>query len=160
MKPKRTEWTPNKDREYTVYLIWKSLPRNPVIEQEVLENFALNDLEKTLLNRLKTQGDFAKQFGLHPSTLTEWNQRAIPEEFARYDWRDWAKELTKEVVFALYQGIIEHKDAARVRLWFQLVDPDALKRPNETKKSNEEEIFNVMNEIVEQLTLSSTESHK
>ena len=65
------------------------------------------------------------------------NCERIPSEYAHLDWRTWAKTLTKDVVFALYEGIMDYGDPARVRLWFQFIDPDSAK-PNQTSTDENE----------------------
>lgn len=132
--PTESEFSPYKPNEYRLYLIWKALPVNALDCNEIAEGLSIERWELEQVAGIKTQSEFAKRFGIHPGTLTEWNNHQIPSDYAHLDWRTWAKSLTKEVVFSLYQGILEHADAARVRLWFNYIDIDASKVPNNTLK--------------------------
>lgn len=122
VNPTESEFSPYKPNEYRLYLIWKALPVNALNCDGIAQELSIENWEFKQLVGIKTQDDFAKRFGIHPSTLTEWNNQSIPSEYAHLDWRTWAKSLTKDVVFSLYKGIVEHSDAARIRLWFQFID--------------------------------------
>ena len=137
VNPKQSEFSPYKPNEYRLYMVWKALPINAINCERIAEEVTIDQCEVEQLIGIKTQSDFAKRFGLHQSTLTEWNNQPIPSEYAHLDWRTWAKTLTKDVVFALYEGIMDYGDPARVRLWFQFIDPDSAK-PNQTSTDENE----------------------
>lgn len=149
VNPKESEFSPYKPNEYRLYLAWKALPINSLNCEKVTAEFSIENWEIEQLAGIKTQNDFAERFGLHPSTLSEWNNQPIPLEYAHLDWRNWAKSLTKEVVMTLFNGIIEYGDAARVRLWFQFIDPTST---TEDEKKGENEVGRIFNikDMVEQ----------
>ena len=135
LNPKESEFSPYKPNEYRLYLAWKALPVNALNCAAIAAELSIETWEIEQLIGIKTQSDFAARFGLHPSTLSEWNSQPIPSEYAHLDWRTWAKSSTKDVVMALLNGILEYGDAARVRLWFQFIDPPPVKNRDENSES-------------------------
>ena len=125
-KENRTKpnFVPQRKREYRLYLLWKALPPNMKrLGRAYAEGLGIDD--EDLLQRLeiKTQKEFSEKFGLSETHISEvWNVQPIPAEYKDIDWRSWAKKLTHNVVHALYEGIIEDKDAQRIKLWLQAVD--------------------------------------
>ena len=70
---------------------------------------------------IKTQGAFAKQYGVDEDTLTNWNKK-LAQEDGMDDLRMWAKKMSKNVALALYNNAIRKGYAPEVKLWFQLVE--------------------------------------
>ncbi len=118
------KFKPVKEREYRLYLIWRSLPPNMKrLGRSYAEELGIDDEDILSIIDIKTQREFAEKFGLNESHISEiWNVKAPPVEFQNIDWRTWAKKLTKNVMGALYEGIIKDQDAPRIKLWLQAVD--------------------------------------
>jgi hypothetical protein len=119
-----------KDREFELYVIWKSLPAR-LLRSGPEELKALGIEEETLreLVAIKTQGDFAKKFGIrHLGTLTDWNAK-IEEAGLMNGTRAWAKKLTANVLLAFYRQALVEGDAARVKAWMQIVEEMRLDEP-------------------------------
>jgi len=122
MNPNNSELLPYKEKEYHKYLVWKLLPKVILETPGMVEDLGIEIAEIDDLLGIKTQKEFAKRFGIHQSTLTEWNKKPIPKEFEHLNYKYWARGLTKNIVFALYEGILECKDAARINLWFKYIE--------------------------------------
>lgn len=125
--PKKPEtappFNPYKGHEYRLFLVWSNIPvLLKTGNRANLEAMGVDDEELLVLSECKTLGDFADKFGVSRDTLTEWKTKPVPVEFEKIDWRAWAKQLTKNVVNYLYEGIRVDKDAARIKLWLQAVD--------------------------------------
>lgn len=125
--PKKSEsvevFNPYKGQEYRLFLIWRSLPVTlRGISGEDAEDRGVKDPELLELIQCKTQGDFAKRFGISIDTLTDWKKKEVPDEYKVIDWRYWAKEFTSEVVHHLLESIREKKKADSIKLWLQTVD--------------------------------------
>jgi hypothetical protein len=117
------EFNPYKGQEYRLFLIWRSLPVTlRGISGDDAEDRGVKDPELLELIQCKTQGDFAKRFGISIDTLTDWKKKDVPEEFQMIDWRHWAREFTPEVVHHLLESIREKKKADSIKLWLQTVD--------------------------------------
>lgn len=70
----------------------------------------------------KTQGEFAKKFGVGPDTLSDWKKRPGFYESVKKKRKDWCKEKTPEVISSLYKKIQKTGSAQEVKLWFQLFE--------------------------------------
>lgn len=122
-------WRPDLEREYRLFLMWKSLPvKMLAMGPEAAQESGIEDEELLMLMGIKYQKDFATKFNVTPETLSIWNSKPVPIEYRELDWRVWAKKLTKNVVRLLYEGIEEDKDAARIKLWLQATDDSFVER--------------------------------
>lgn len=121
--PNKSEWQPSKEREYRLFLLWCSMPVKMLkLGDSYLKKFGIEDPDIKELVGIKYRIDFAKKFGVSIDTLTDWGQKPVPAEYKDIDWRIWAKQLTRNVIGYLYEGIEREKDAARIKLWLQAVD--------------------------------------
>ena len=87
--------------EYHKFILWIALPKE--------------------LRKPNTQVELSKHFGVGQDTLSEWKKNRILEEVARQR-KEWSKEKTSDIIYALYKRIIETGNAAEVKLWFQLIE--------------------------------------
>ncbi|NLZ96512.1 MAG: hypothetical protein GX926_00725 [Candidatus Magasanikbacteria bacterium] len=88
--------------EYHKFILWIALPKE--------------------LRKPNTQVELSKHFGVGQDTLSEWKKRTgFWEEVARQR-KEWSKEKTSDIIYALYKRIIETGNAAEVKLWFQLIE--------------------------------------
>lgn len=112
-----------KTQDFSSYVLWKSLPSflkgQP---RAVLEKFGISDEVMLQLLEIKTQTEFAHRFGVKDlGTLTDWNKR-IEKEGLLTSINSWARNLTPNVVFALYKNVSKHGRAHEVRAWFELIE--------------------------------------
>ena len=70
----------------------------------------------------KTQKLFAKNFGLHQDTVSDWKKRPDFLKKVEKERQIWRREKTQDVVDVLYRKIIATGDAARIKLWLQFVE--------------------------------------
>jgi hypothetical protein len=88
--------------EYHEFILWISLPKE--------------------LREPKTQVELSKKFRVGEDTLSSWKkQRGFWEEVSKKR-KDWSKEKTSDVIYALYKRILETGNSAEVKLWFQLME--------------------------------------
>ncbi len=112
-----------KTQDFSSYVLWKSLPSflkgQP---RAVLEKFGISDEAMLQLLEIKTQTEFARRFGVKDlGTLTDWNKR-IEKEGLLTSINSWARNLTPNVVFALYKNVSKNGRAHEVRAWFELIE--------------------------------------
>jgi len=118
-----SDFKPYREREYRLFLIWRSLPLEiKVGGSDYLKKAGIDDEELLQLSEVRTQDEFAKKYELSKDTLVLWKQQPVPPEYQDIDWRYWARQFTTRVVSLLFEGIKEDKDAARIKLWLQAVD--------------------------------------
>lgn len=121
--PIKSDFKPVREREYRLYLLWKSLPIDFIRGgREHLLSAGIDDYELLELSDVKTQKQFAEKYELNEDTLVIWNKQPIPAEYREMDWRYWARKLTPRIIGFLFEGIKAEKDAARIKLWLQTVD--------------------------------------
>jgi len=70
---------------------------------EVIEKLRIDDPIILELIKIKTQKQFAEHFDLDQTTLTGWNMD-ISKRDTLADIRVWAKKLTKNVMFSMYNN--------------------------------------------------------
>jgi hypothetical protein len=116
---------PNRDKEFKMYVLWKSLP--PLLRNELHKNPAIwkqtgfgdNPVIEELL-KLKTQQEFADAFGVSKDTLSIWNN-TIERRDLLGDFRLWAKHLTHNLLMSMYNKGIKYGDPYRVELWLKSI---------------------------------------
>jgi len=102
--------------EYHEFILWVSLPKE--------------------LREPKTQVELSKKFGVGEDTLSSWKkQRGFWDEVTKKR-KDWSKEKTSDVIYALYKRIIETGNSAEVKLWFQLMEDWSERLMTITEKEN------------------------
>jgi len=112
-----------KNREFSIYILWNSLPS--IFKGETEENLKKAGFSDPLtleLLALRTQGDFARKFGIGQDTLSDWNKREdLIKELDKVRGK-WAQKLTSNVIAALYRKILKEGDASRAKLWLQYIE--------------------------------------
>jgi hypothetical protein len=88
--------------EYHKFILWIALPKE--------------------LRKPNTQVELSKHFGVGQDTLSEWKKRTGFWEEVAKQRKEWSKEKTSDIIYALYKRIIETGNAAEVKLWFQLIE--------------------------------------
>jgi len=111
-------------QEFKTYILWKSLPAllkgKPMIE---LEKLGIKDEIVLELLNLKTQTEFAEKYNIKDlGTLSDWNKKIEEEELLKNSIKFWAKKLTPNVIAGFYKKAVSEGDAARVKLWHQLIE--------------------------------------
>jgi len=72
-----------------------------------------------LLREPKTQGEFAKKFGVSPDTLSDWKKRDDFWAEVKKEWKKWGREKTSNVMGRFYKTIMEKGVTPDFKLWFQ-----------------------------------------
>jgi len=112
-----------KAREYELYATWKSLP--PLLRgqpRQILEKHGIDDENAISLLEIKSQTEFAKRFDIKdPGTLTDWNKR-LSEERPLIRIHPWARNLTSNVIWALYKNAVKNGKAAEVKAWMENIE--------------------------------------
>jgi hypothetical protein len=88
--------------EYHKFILWIALPKE--------------------LRKPNTQVELSKHFRVGQDTLSEWKKRTGFWEEVAKQRKEWSKEKTSDIIYALYKRIIETGNAAEVKLWFQLIE--------------------------------------
>jgi hypothetical protein len=110
-------------QDFNSYVLWKSLPSFLKGQPKaVLEKFGIIDEATLSLLEIKNQTDFASRFGIKDlGTLTDWNKR-IEKEGLITSINSWARNLTPNVVLALYKNVSKNGKAQEVRAWFEIIE--------------------------------------
>lgn len=142
--PKKKNNKHAKVDEYQMYCLWKSLPvffRLPPPDrithiaptsEEFLRRIGIVDENIYALAEIKTQTQFAEIYGLAMGTLSDWNNTE-GVVMASQNMQSWAQQLSKNVIFAMYNKIMRTGDAAETKLWFQIIEQWSEKQQIEHK---------------------------
>lgn len=124
-KKKAAPDNPKKEKEFKLYVLWKSLP--PLLRNELEKKpdlwkqtgFGENPIIEELL-KIKTQGEFAIKFEVSPDTVSDWNKTIMHRDLLG-DYRQWAKMLTSNLLMAMYHKGIKYGDPHRIELWLKSI---------------------------------------
>lgn len=130
---KKGGWNEQKKEEFDLYVIWKSMPtfykRPPKDKKtkiaptsaEFLEMMGVEDDLIYELAEIKNQKQFAEKYDVSEPTLVSWNKR---KEVATQidDIRKWGMTLTKNVVFAHYNKILQTADPLLIVAWYKFIE--------------------------------------
>ncbi len=120
MTAKDRNFKADKEREYRLYLIWKSLPK--AFTRESFEALSVTDEVILELSGISTQKELAKFLKVRDATITEWNKHPIPNEYKELDWRYWARQVTPTIVAKFVKETVENADAPRLTAWMKYVE--------------------------------------
>lgn len=122
-KNSEKEKIPQREQEYWAYVYWKSLPamlRKLSVVQ--LTDMGFNP-DMISMMQIKTNTDFAAQFGVSRDSLTAWKQlERFPNDVRR---------MIDNSIVSTYKSAVDHKftlmtlqhgDAPRVKLWKQIYE--------------------------------------
>jgi hypothetical protein len=124
---------PKKKYEYDLYCLWRSIPaffRFPPIDKKTKErpsprefamSMGIENEEMLNLVDLTTQKEFGARFNVDEGTLCDWN-KTVGAQNGMDEAMLWAKNLSKNVLFSLYNTAIRKGNMLEVKLWFQLVE--------------------------------------
>ncbi len=118
MTDTKREIMADKEREYKLYLIWKSIPRTlPECLYEDIKDDTLKELVEC-----KTQTELAKYLDVRPTTISEWKKREPQGELRELDWRYWARQVTPRLVGKFAARLEKDCDPASFNAWMRYVE--------------------------------------
>jgi hypothetical protein len=110
------------ERTRAAFRAWLLKPRIFLGKGEhVLNLLGITDPETIELYKICSQTEFADKFGVGEPTLSHW-KREMQNGNDFKDFKMDMRELTKNVVGALYRTTLEHGDAPRVLAWMKIVE--------------------------------------
>ena len=118
---------------FELYCTWKSLPSffkyppmprkgkvRPTTE-EFLDGLGIDDPITRELAEIKSQRQFAERYNVHPDTLSDWNKtNAVKDSLEEI--RRWSRQLSKNVILALYNKALKDGSSFEVSLFFKLIE--------------------------------------
>jgi hypothetical protein len=117
---------PDKEREFRLYVIWKSLDHS--MDRKLFEQLGVRDELLLELAGLKTQKAFGKEYNIDTKTMSTWNKHIFEEnidpELKKLDWRYWARQVTPKMASALVREGIKTGDPHRFNAFMKHVHGD------------------------------------
>lgn len=151
---------PEMKQEFETYILWRSLPsilRGLSIEK--LQEFGMKDEIVLELLSVKNQVAFAEKYGIGDlGTLTDWNKRIDSDDLLKNSWKWWCKKLTANVMSGFYRKAVAEGDAARIKLWHQIIEDWEEKSEHKITGHIESENLTAMTDEVKK-TLSEFEEN-
>lgn len=119
-----TYFSPDKEQEFMLYIIWKSLPRD--MKSDTFEKLGVSDNLILELSDIRTQKEFSEKYKIDVGTLSDWNKEIragnLAPELKELDWRHWAKQATPSVASAVLKRIRKLGDPAAATWWMKHVE--------------------------------------
>lgn len=157
MSPTKSDFEPERMREYKLFLVWQILPRpvrelgEPYLDQEGIDDETIRELAG-----IKTQKQFAEKYQLSPDTLTDWKKKPIPDDLKELaDWRYYTKHLVKNIGQLLYEGFKTNKDSNRAKLLLEM-NGEYIQR-TEVQVNGLETLFDNVKELLEKVSDNDVE---
>ena len=134
-KPTNTKNTSNpyKKDVYETYTLWRSIPAfmRQAKHKDIAEQLHIEEPLVLELVAIRTQGEFAKKYGVEQSTLSNWN-KLMEKRDPLADTRQWAGGLVKNLLFKLYMNALKTGDPRAIELFLRA---GCGWNPNEKKQS-------------------------
>jgi len=115
---------PENQQTYELYALWKSLPINilkTIPEEQMQDKMGIDDPFVLDLVKIHSQKDFAQKYSLDETTLVRWN-KLLMENDPLYQTKDWARNLTKNVMLSFYNHTVRKGNPLLFKLWFQVIN--------------------------------------
>ncbi len=112
----------NKDAVYELFKAWLAVP--PVLrgmDPERATQLGGEAFAQELLS-IRTQGEFAKKFGMNEATLVGWKHRAHKEGSIKEIVEETAHEYLPNLMHSFYLKTMKHGDAPRMTLWLKWIE--------------------------------------
>ena len=113
--------------QFEIYKAWRSLPsilRYPPSKYtatEYAQSLGIENEEILELLEIRTKGDFATKYHVHPNTLTNW-EKVLRNSPTLQDTKHWATNLTKNMILSMYRHAMKSGNPAMYKLWFQVIE--------------------------------------
>lgn len=150
MTPTDTHFVPDKQREFRLYIIWKSLDHT--MSKKVFEQLGLTDDLILELADIKTQKEFSKRYKIDVGTLTDWNKHIhegnIDPELKKLDWRYWAKQITPRIAASVAREGIKTGNPAHFNSWMKYVEEFEEKSQHALTDANGESIVKGLADLI------------
>jgi len=119
------EVLPYREKEYGVFIHWKSLPTlfrgDNIAQVEAAKKMGFSDFDIELM-QIKTQREFCKRFALNENTVSDWNQLEETDTKVRNRVMEWAKGKFPNVAGAHYKQLITGGQAALFDSWYRVFE--------------------------------------
>jgi len=124
-----------KPTEYELFINWIALPR---IEREP-----------------RTQEEFAKKFGLHPGTLSEWKRKKGFYKKVRKIRKKWIRDRLGDVLWGVFRKAVKEGNAAEAKLLLQYgenwIPKEGIRTEDKTYEDYVKETFKQLNTLRQQV---------
>lgn len=114
----KRDFIADKEREYKLFLIWKSIPRT--LPEQLFDGIT-DDILKELI-QCKTQAELSHYLDVRPTTISEWKKHEPQGELQELDWRYWARKITPRIVGKFAARLEKDCDAASFNAWMRYVE--------------------------------------
>lgn len=110
-------------RAKEAFRLWLSLPAIFLgAPEQVISKLGIEEQDATDIMRIGTQRAFAELVGVKEPVLSEWKAEIMAESNSFALTKAFVQRLTKNMLGSLYRAALQEGDAARVKLWMQIVE--------------------------------------
>ncbi len=142
------EFKPDKEKEYELFLVWRTMSR-PMKElgEQYLDQIGVNDEQIRELAGIKNQKEFAERYNVTPNTLANWKKEPVPQRYADISPKKWLKETVPEIYRLMFTGFTDRKDPATGKLLLESAGEYIQK--SEVQVSGTQELFDNVKALLE-----------
>ncbi len=142
------EFKPDKEKEYELFLVWRTMSR-PMKElgEQYLDQIGVNDEQIRELAGIKNQKEFAERYNVTPNTLANWKKEPVPQRYADISPKKWLKETVPEIYRLMFTGFTDRKDPATGKLLLESAGEYIQK--SEVAVSGTQELFDKVQALLE-----------
>lgn len=115
---------PENEQTFELYALWKSLPiniLNKMPQEQLQEKMGIDDPFVLELVKIPNQHAFAEKYDIRDATLSDWNKKIL-ENDPHYESKNWARNLTKNVMLSFYNHTVRKGNPLLYKLWFQVIN--------------------------------------
>lgn len=150
LNPTESYFVPDREREFRLYVIWKSLDHT--MSKKLFEQLGVTDDLLLELADIKTQKDFAKKYKLAVDSCTDWNKHIhagnIAPELKQLDWRYWARQITPRIAASVAKEGIKTGNPAHFNSWMKYVEEFEEKSRHALTDANGESIAKGLADLI------------
>lgn len=119
----KKNWKAPKPREVAkeALKLWMSVP-SIFLGDGMPDELKIEDEDLRWIMSVTTQKAFAELVGVEEPVISKWKRELLKDTDSFKETKAFMRRLTKNVLGALYKMAIKEADAARVKLWAQLVE--------------------------------------
>ena len=101
----------------------ESNPKNPktkaLVKPLIFNEFAMWMALPEPMREIKTQGEFAKKFGVHQDTLSDWKKKPEFWKIVEQEWNHFGRTKTANVIAKFYKTTMTEGKTSDIKLWLQ-----------------------------------------
>lgn len=102
--------------------LWMSIPAIFLGDEETMSKLGADEDDVRFIMSITTQKQFAETVGVEEPVISKWKSELLKDNDSFALTKSFMRRLTKNVLGALYRFAIKEGDAARIKLYMQIIE--------------------------------------